>query len=61
MTFLQQLVDASHIFFGSDYLFAPKILTSESIKGISSCDGFDAETKLAVERNNALMLFLKFV
>gem|GEM_PF-6641682 len=45
------------LLFGSDYPFAPEILTGETIKGIAACDGFDMETRRAVERGNALRLF----
>jgi 6-methylsalicylate decarboxylase len=54
---LQELVDPSHVLFGSDYPFAPEILTGETIKGIAAYDGFDVETRRAVERDNALRLF----
>ena len=57
---LQELVDTSHILFGSDYPFAPEVLTGETIKGIAAYDGFDAETKRAVEEKNALKLFPRF-
>jgi len=54
---LQELVDPSHILFGSDYPFAPEPITIASIKGISTYDGFDAQARAAIERNNALRLF----
>lgn len=54
---LQELVEPSQILFGSDYPFAPEILTGETIKGIAAYDGFDMETRRAVEHSNALRLF----
>ena len=57
---LQELVDDSHILFGSDYPFAPEIITTETIKGIASYDGFNAESKRAIEEKNAINLFPRF-
>lgn len=57
---LQELVDYSHILFGSDYPFAPEIITTETIKGIASYDGFNAESKRAIEEKNAINLFPRF-
>ena len=54
---LQELVDPSHILFGSDYPFAPEPITIATIKGINTYDGFDAQARAAIERNNALRLF----
>ena len=54
---LQELVDPSHILFGSDYPFAPEILTSESIKGLKNYDGFDEQALKAIDHGNALKLF----
>jgi 6-methylsalicylate decarboxylase len=57
---LQELVDISQILFGSDYPFAPEILTGETIRGIAGYDGFDSEAKRAVEEKNALKLSPRF-
>ena len=54
---LQELVDPSHILFGSDYPFAPEFVTSESIKGLKNYDGFDEHAVKAIEHGNALKLF----
>ena len=54
---LQELVGPSHILFGSDYPFAPDILTSESIKGLKNYDGFDEQALKAIDHGNALKLF----
>jgi predicted TIM-barrel fold metal-dependent hydrolase len=54
---LQELVDPSHILFGSDYPFAPEPITIASIKGLNEYDGFDQRARTAVERENALRLF----
>lgn len=54
---LQELVDPSHILFGSDYPFAPESLTSATINGLKNYDGFDELILIAVEQKNALHLF----
>lgn len=54
---LQSLVDESQILFGSDYPFAPEVLTVETVKGINAYDGFGEGAKQAVEWENALRLF----
>ncbi len=54
---LQELVDPSHILFGSDYPFAPEPITSATVRGLGSYEGFSTEVRLAVERKNALGLF----
>jgi predicted TIM-barrel fold metal-dependent hydrolase len=54
---LQELVDPSHILFGSDYPFAPDLLTSVSIKGLKNYEGFDEQALKAIDQNNALNLF----
>ncbi|MDI6830322.1 MAG: amidohydrolase family protein [Actinomycetota bacterium] len=54
---LQELVDVSHILFGSDYPFAPELATAATISGLETYDGFDAEALEAVFRRNAGTLF----
>lgn len=54
---LQELVDSSHILFGSDYPFAPAILTTETVRGLADYDGFDSQARMTIERENALRLF----
>ena len=57
---LQELVDASHILFGSDYPFAPEVMTSFSVQGIQNYHGFDEQARKAIERESALALFPRF-
>lgn len=54
---LQELVDPSHILFGSDYPFAPEPITAASVQGLNAYDGFDAPARAAIECDNALRLF----
>ena len=54
---LQELVDLSHILFGSDYPFAREILTSVTIKSLKNYGGFDGRALRSVEQENALRLF----
>jgi len=54
---LRELVDPTHILFGSDYPFAPEQETDMTIAGINSYDRFDAQTRKAIERDNAFALF----
>jgi len=56
---LGELVDPSHIFFGSDFPFAPEPITQQSIDGLGEYDGFDAPARHAIERENALRLLPK--
>jgi predicted TIM-barrel fold metal-dependent hydrolase len=57
---LQELVDASHILFGSDYPFAPEVVTGFSVQGIQNYKGFDEQARKAIERESALSLFPRF-
>lgn len=54
---LQELVDPAHILFGSDYPFAPEPITAVSVKGLNTYEGFDAQARAAIERDNGLRLF----
>ncbi|MBI1894223.1 MAG: amidohydrolase family protein [Candidatus Rokubacteria bacterium] len=57
---LLDVVEPSHILFGSDYPFAvPNVeqVLMETIEGISNFEGFDAAQRCKVERENALALF----
>ncbi len=58
---LQELVDASHILFGSDYPFAPEIALLVFLQGIQNFDGFDEQAQKAIERESALALFPRFL
>ncbi len=53
---LQTLVDASHILFGSDYPFAPEVVTGFTVQGIQNYDGFDEQARKAIEQDSALTL-----
>ncbi len=54
---LQELVDPSHIVFGSDYPFAPEKLIDREIEGVTRYGGFDHAGLEAIERGNSLSLF----
>jgi predicted TIM-barrel fold metal-dependent hydrolase len=55
---LKELVDPSHILFGSDFPFAPEIVTIQTVKGLRSFDGFGVEELIAIDRDNAARIFL---
>jgi predicted TIM-barrel fold metal-dependent hydrolase len=57
---LQELVNPSHILFGSDYPFAPEIITGMTISGLGTFDGFNDKKLRAIDRENALALFPRF-
>ncbi len=57
---LQELVDASHILFGSDYPFAPEVVTGFTAHGIQNYNGFDEQARKAIARESALALFPRF-
>jgi predicted TIM-barrel fold metal-dependent hydrolase len=57
---LTELVDATHILFGSDYPFAPEILTGFTVQGIQNYKGFDEQARKAIERESAITLFPRF-
>jgi len=54
---LQELVYPSQILFGSDYPFAPEVLTPLTIRGLKNYKGFDRQTLKSIEYGNALKLF----
>ena len=58
---LQELVNPSHILFGSDYPFVPEIITRMTISGLNKFDGFDEKKLRGINRENALDLFPRFV
>jgi predicted TIM-barrel fold metal-dependent hydrolase len=59
---LQDIAEPSHILFGTDYPFSKKgdAVVSDVIEGIAAYQGFDAELRRKVERDNALALFPRF-
>jgi predicted TIM-barrel fold metal-dependent hydrolase len=52
---LSQLVGADHVLFGSDYPFAPEVVTAMTVDGLAR-SAYDAEALAGVERTNALRL-----
>ena len=56
---LRELVDSSHILFGSDYPFAPEPESwmGRTAEDLETYGGFDDAERLAIERENALGLF----
>jgi predicted TIM-barrel fold metal-dependent hydrolase len=54
---LQELVDDSHILFGSDYCFAPDYIAASGIKGLEKYFGPQSKTLKAIESGNAMKLF----
>ncbi|CAA0092200.1 Uncharacterised protein [Zhongshania aliphaticivorans] len=54
---LKELVDPSHILFGSDFPFAPAPITALQTKTLSASEIFNAQQKSAIGRDNALALF----
>lgn len=59
MAALRELVDPSHILFGSDFPFAPAIVTGIQVAELDQLQVFDATIKSGVERGHALSLFPK--
>lgn len=57
---LQELVDASHILFASDYPFAPEVMIGFTVQGIQNYKGFEEQARRAIERESALALFPRF-
>lgn len=57
---LTELVDASHILFGSDTPYLPEPAVAGQIDGLAGYRGFSKETLAGVERDNALALFPRF-
>jgi len=54
---LKELVGSEKILFGSDYPFAPDILTTETIKGVKAYEFFSEKDKEMIQKENALKLF----
>jgi 6-methylsalicylate decarboxylase len=57
---LQELVDPTHILWGSDLPFVYGRRLQEELDHWEEYDGFDAATRLGVEQQNALRLFPRF-
>ena len=54
---LQELIDISHILFGSDYPFLPEPAVAATISDFQSYDGFTEQDRRVIEWDNALSLF----
>lgn len=54
---LRQLVDSSNIVFGSDFPFAPAILTTNQIAALEALEALSADEKAGIRRGNGLTLF----
>jgi predicted TIM-barrel fold metal-dependent hydrolase len=54
---LQELIDISHIVFGSDYPFLPEPVVAATISDFQSYDGFTKQDRRVIESSNALSLF----
>jgi 6-methylsalicylate decarboxylase len=54
---LSELVEPSQILFGTDYPFAPDIISAETVRGLRAYNGFSAEELEKIEYGNALNLF----
>ncbi|MGW8142684.1 amidohydrolase family protein [Sphingomonas zeae] len=57
MAALKELVDPSHILFGSDFPFAPEAAVGMEIKTLDGLSVLDPVTLAGVDRENALKLF----
>ncbi|WP_321964815.1 amidohydrolase family protein [Paraburkholderia sp. J7] len=60
MAALRELVEAEHILFGSDYPFAPAMVTGMETRALEDLTVFDARTKAGIDRAHALALFPQF-
>lgn len=60
MAALRELVEPDHILFGSDYPFAPAVVTGMETKALAALTVFDAGEKRGIERGHALKLFPRF-
>jgi 6-methylsalicylate decarboxylase len=54
---LQELAGPERILFGTDYPFAPEMLTAETVKGLHEYEGFTGDDVRKIEFENALALF----
>jgi predicted TIM-barrel fold metal-dependent hydrolase len=57
---LMEIVDYSHILFGSDFPFVHERVVKEMIQELIKNDKFDNHIRLAIEQENALSLFPRF-
>ncbi|WP_322058400.1 amidohydrolase family protein [Paraburkholderia sp. J63] len=61
MAALRELVEPEHILFGSDYPFAPAVVTGMETRALEDLTVFDASTKAGIDRAHALALFPRFI
>ena len=54
---LRELVDPSHVLFGSDNPYLPEREIAEMVEGLETYPSFDAAARAAIDRDNALELF----
>lgn len=57
---LKEFVEPSHILFGTDFPFLPEKMINDMISGLEQYEGFNDETRMKIERENALTLFPRF-
>lgn len=57
---LKELVDPSHILFGSDFPFAPAMVTALETQSLEKNTQFDAQTLAGIDRGHALNLFPQY-
>ncbi|MCG3193815.1 MAG: hypothetical protein DIJKHBIC_03069 [Thermoanaerobaculia bacterium] len=60
MAALRELVDPSHILFGSDYPFAPAPLVALECQTLERASGWPDTAKLGINRGHALTLFPRY-
>jgi len=57
---LRELVEPSHILFGSDFPFAPAIASGMQVKALQANTQFDEKTRYGINRGHALSLFPQY-
>jgi 6-methylsalicylate decarboxylase len=57
MRSIKELVNTSHILFGSDYPFAPDIITAHTVKSLQLFNGFSEDDLFAIDKGNATLIF----
>lgn len=60
MAALRELVAPEQILFGSDYPFAPAVVTGLETRALEDLTVFDADTRAGIDRAHALALFPRF-
>lgn len=57
---LSAVADKSRILFGTDYPYVTEAVAQAETEGFDAWDGFDADTRKAIDRGNAEVLFPRF-